>query len=197
MAAAKQNNKVPNIHDLKPGSSVEDARKLAGTRDFGAKAGDADRVERDYVSGNTKKADPGHTQPMANEEIDGNRTAGVGGVDAGEGSSSGGDLDPDFVGLDGGGLSLSAAGDDDLGEAATDGTSAEFASGNPAHRADAREIGKVGGDHSVKGSTVTRPDARTLEGGADTATNSEGAIDNAFQGEVSSSEASGRDDRGE
>lgn len=168
MSAANKYNrsktKSHDLHDLKPGSSAADAKKVGGSGDFGARADDENRTERDYVSANTKQSDPGHAQALSNEELGGRRVTGVGGRTGSEGASSGGDIDTDLVG---------------------------FGDRAPTPH------GKVGGDHSVKGSTITRPDARTLEGGADSATNAEGAIDNAFQGEVSSGEASGRDDRGE
>ena len=48
---------------LKPGSSVNDAKKVGGEGDFGAKAGGERTAERDYVSRNTKASDPGNAQP--------------------------------------------------------------------------------------------------------------------------------------
>jgi hypothetical protein len=63
------------------------------------------------------------------------RDAGVGARDSGPGSGSGGDIDPDIVGVGFDATGLAAAGPDDpnsLGEAESDGTSNEFASGPPA-----------------------------------------------------------------
>jgi hypothetical protein len=75
------------------------------------------------------------------------REAGVGKPDAGRGSESGGDVDPDIVGV-GEGRGLSQGGPDDaaaIGQAESDGSSAEFASGPPA-RGENRAAGPVTGD---------------------------------------------------
>jgi hypothetical protein len=89
----------PRAKDLKalhPGSSSDDAREVGGESDFGA--AENNRTARSYASENTKRADPGAAQPRSGSE--GVRVSGAGGNDSGPGSSSGGDLDPDFIGLD-------------------------------------------------------------------------------------------------
>jgi hypothetical protein len=79
----------------------------------------------------------------------GRRTVGVGSTEGPDGKGSGGEVDSDYVGLDGGGVASdgklrSPAGPDD-----TDGSSNEFASGPPAkgeHRgryAPGQEVGDV------------------------------------------------------
>src|SRR3954451_50343 len=95
--ATKQQNANAS---LKPGSSSEDARKVGGKGDFGApEGGGAGRVaERDYVSRHTKGRGPGATAPF-DFEHDGVRDHGAGGRDSGPGSASGGDVDPDIVGV--------------------------------------------------------------------------------------------------
>ena len=72
----------------KVGSSTEAAGHMVGKDDFGAHEDDV--IERDYVSQETRKEDPGHGTTRAGTE---SRTAGVGGNDSGRGSSSGGDID--------------------------------------------------------------------------------------------------------
>jgi hypothetical protein len=200
MSAPKKSSrgKSKNIHDLHPGSSAEDAAKLSGKGDFGVHADDV--AARAYASQNTKRADPGSTQPSANEELRGERTAGAGGDDAGPGSGSGGDLDTDIVGVGTHGSGISASGRTHTGPGAddSDGTSREMASGGPARGDNQTNVGKVGGSKDVKGSTVLQPDARTVGGtGADDASNAESDIDSSFVGEISSAEADGRDEAGE
>src|SRR3712207_5782746 len=81
----------------KPGSDRDAAHEVGGKGDFGVPV---DRVrDRTYVSNNTKMADPGNTEPHAGTtETARGRVAGVGGNDSGAGSSSGGDVDTDFIG---------------------------------------------------------------------------------------------------
>jgi hypothetical protein len=73
----------------KVGSDPEAARRFVGKRDFGA--AEDDRIERDYVSGETRRHDPGAGVAHSGSE----RTSGVGGNESGRGSSSGGDVDAD------------------------------------------------------------------------------------------------------
>jgi hypothetical protein len=198
--AMKQKQPAHDLSKLKPGSSAVDARAVPGKDDFGARADD--RPERDYTSANTKHSDRGSAQPLANEERSGNRTAGVSGKDAGPGSSSGGDLDTDFVGIAGGtGLAQNIDTEHHAGADDSDGSSDEFASGSGGHAQGRNQVGvgKVGGDHNVDGSTLLRPDERT-DGphGADaTSRQGDGNDDDAFVGEVSTDEASGRNRSGD
>jgi hypothetical protein len=77
---------------------------------------------------------PDSRQPYSSLEERG-RDAGVGARDSGPGSASGGDIDPDIVGVGFDATGLAEAGPDDpdsLGQAESDGTSNEFASGRPA-----------------------------------------------------------------
>lgn len=77
---AQESNKV--------GSSSDEAAKVVGERDFGVHEDDV--RERNYVSEETKRNDPG--KGIAHSGT-GPRTSGVGGNDSGRGSSSGGDMD--------------------------------------------------------------------------------------------------------
>src|SRR5262245_50256575 len=115
---------------LKPGSNPEDARKVGGKGDFGAPAGGERTAERAYVSRNTKMSDPGAAQPW-DWEHDGRRDHGAGARDTGPGSASGGDIDPDIVGVGTGGSGIATSGviGRPAGPDDSDGTSDEFASG--------------------------------------------------------------------
>ena len=88
----------------------------------------------------------------------GQRVSGVGGRAAGPGSSSGGDIDPDIVGVGtgGSGLAQSAPGAVTTGPASSTGGSEEFASGPPARGKGNLPPGKVGGKRSVRGTTHDR-----------------------------------------
>ena len=181
--------------EWKPGSESAEAKNVGGKGDFGAAVGAGPSRDRDYVNENTKRADPGATQPMGWEH-DGKRDHGVGAADSGPGSASAGDLDPDFVGVAGGaGLATSgtigrAPGPDD-----SDGSSNEFASGGPAQGRNQTNVGKVGGSKQVAGDVQTRgQDEHTNEGeGADDATNAPARGDDSFAAEISSGEARGED----
>ena len=84
-----------NLKDLRAGSSQKDAHELGGQGDFGA--GESNPTACAYAPQNTRHADPGAAQPRS--DSDGLRISGAGGNDSGPGSCSGGDLDPDFIGL--------------------------------------------------------------------------------------------------
>jgi hypothetical protein len=108
MAKAKSETKDKIIH---PGSSVEDAKAVGGEGDFGV--AEANVVERTYTSQNTKRADPGAATARSGDDgKDGSRVSGAGGNDSGPGSSSGGDLDTDVVGV-GDGIGFSSSGPTD------------------------------------------------------------------------------------
>ena len=74
--------------DVKPGSHPEKTDQLVSDKDFGA--AETDVTERNYVSEETKRNDPGKSTARSGT---GPRTSGVGGNDSGPGSSSGGDVD--------------------------------------------------------------------------------------------------------
>ena len=178
-----------NTKDVgKVGSDPNAAKAVGGSLDFGAREGDV--VERAYTSANTKAADRGATQPHAGEFAGEGRTVGAGGVASGPGSSSGGDLDTDFVGVAGGSGLAQAAPRNVPGPDDSDGSVREFASGPPTQNAKGPKAGKI------EGSTVDREgDIETLaEGrGAAAASRPSDDIDDSFRGEVSEDEAAGRD----
>jgi hypothetical protein len=83
----------------KLGSDPDAIHAFGGKSDFGVPADD--RIEREYTSKNTKASDRGAAQARSSEDM-AERTHGAGGKATGEGSSSGGDIDTDFVGIAGG-----------------------------------------------------------------------------------------------
>ncbi len=185
MASSK--NKRANQQPIRPGSSTEDAKAFAGKGDFGVP--ESDVAERTYTSQNTRHSDPGGAQPRSGS--DRSRTSGVGGNNSGVGSSSGGDLDTDVIGVgDGRGLAASGNIHEPEGPDDSTGGSGEFASGKtPKHEVPPLKCGK--------GSFVQpADDSTTAAQGADAASRPD-SDDDAFVGEVSSSEATGRDDAGD
>ena len=178
--------KKPEV--LHPGSSADDAKAVGGKGDFGVP--ESNVPERTYTSKNTKMSDPGNA--VTRSGTDGSRTSGVGGNKSGDGSSSGGDVDPQIVGVGtGGGVSASGKIHEPPGPDDATGSSQDFASGPPGKGANPQEKRQ-----SVKGSTVQPPDEATIgPQGADAAPHTEGESD-AFSGEVSSREASGQNDAG-
>ncbi len=149
----------------KVGSNPRAATQFAERTDFGIPEQDAIQPDTRAATANRTRLD---VPPRSGE--DGDRTSGVGGSEAGPGSSSGGDLDPEFVGLDGkGGLAQSVPTRVTGGPASSTGTSAEFASGPPARGDNPRRdreniqgstVDRGGGDESTSGGS---PD----QGGAD------------------------------
>ncbi|HEY0008204.1 MAG TPA: hypothetical protein VGB55_05745 [Tepidisphaeraceae bacterium] len=196
--AAKDNAGPSKLADLKPGSSVEDAKKVVSKGDFGVHVDN--RVGREYTSQNTRLADPGHASARSGEE-DGVRVAGAGANDSGPGSSSGGDIDTDFVGIGGVGMAGSPSKEHRDGADDSDGTSREFASGGPAKGENQTGVGKIGGNHEVKGHTIgllqQTDDRDNGPQGADAASYNENPVDSSFVGEISASEADGRDQAGD
>src|SRR5215213_7958399 len=154
-------SRKPGSKDMaswKPGSEAAEAKNVVAKGDFGVPVGSGPSRERDYVTQNTKRSDPGVAQARSGEDgADGARTTGAGGVAAGVGSSSGGDIDTDLIGVGTGGTGVAQAGpdDDDIGAAATDGSSDEFASGPRAQGRNSIPRGRVGGDKRVRGSVVS------------------------------------------
>lgn len=94
----------------KVGSDPAAAAKFGGKNDFGVPETGHER-DRAYVSQETRHSDRGNSTPRGGS--DGGRTSGVGGRDSGPGSFSGGDIDPDIVGVGTGGNTISQSGPDD------------------------------------------------------------------------------------
>ena len=180
----------------KPGSDPKGAKEVESPGDFGVPEGTGPSRERDYVSGNTKRSDPGNSMPRSGEQ-EGLRTTGAGATAAGDGSGSGGDLDPDIIGF-AGGTGIAAAGPSGRsGPADSDGTSAEMASGGPAEGRNQTGVHRVGGSKRVEGTTFdrSRGDAQTTgdNQGAAAVTNPAARGDDSFAAEISAGEAMGED----
>lgn len=190
MAKQQDRKQHKDFASWKPGSESAEAKNVAGEGDFGAAAGAGPSAERDYVNQNTKRSDPGATQPMDWED-DGVRDHGVGVPNSGPGAGSGGDLDPDFVGIAGGGgvaasgPSGATKGPDDAGALTT----------HPAQGRNQTNVGQVGGDKRVRGTLVSGDQDQSVNAGegADDVTNAESRGDDSFASEISSGEARGED----
>ena len=192
--AAQPRDQRKNMANWKPGSESGEAKDVAAPGDFGVPVGSGPSRERDYVNENTRRSDPGVSQPADWEEI-GVRDHGAGAPASGPGSSSAGDLDPDIVGVGTGGTGVAqSAPDDSPGpDDVTDATDA-FASGTPANvrpggsarepRAPRSRGNSINGDLDMQNGSGGR--------GADAATNPARG-DDSFAGEISSGEARGDD----
>jgi hypothetical protein len=121
---AEQTGQKKDMASWRPGSEADQAKNVKADGDFGVPVGSGSSRERDYVSENTKRSDPGNAMPRSGEDGgDADRETGAGANASGTGSGSGGDLDPDFIGVAGGsGIAASPPGGR-IGADATDGTS--------------------------------------------------------------------------
>ena len=183
-------------HDLKPGSSVDDAHHIGGKGDFGVP--ESNRVERAYASRTTLDADHGRAQPWSRETL-GRRESGAMSHNNGPGSGSGGDLDTSVLGLDGSGLAQNIDPHPRHTAADTDGSRDPAASGKPARGANQTHVGEVATPHPLPpGSVAMSADDRTdAPSGSDAVSHPDaGEIDDSFRGEISAGEASGADEAG-
>jgi hypothetical protein len=159
----------------KVGSDPAADREIGGELDFGIPAGQATAPR---PTGGRDKGPEQGTGPMRSGS-DTTRTSGVGHAPGSPGAGSVGDLDTDFIGLDGkGGIAARPASGRTQGPDITEGGSAPFASGPPAKGENELPAGTHGvPPEIVIGSTIDRTggDAATtgMGGGADAATSSE------------------------
>jgi hypothetical protein len=191
----------------KVGSDPRAVRKVGGKRDFGVPETGRER-DRAYVSQETKANDPGAMPERSANP--GNRVTGVGGNASGVGSSSGGDIDTDLIGVGAGGSGLAQSGPDrtsgpDIVEG-DQSPSEAFASRQPP-RAGGRNL-KVDRNRKrpsnrreiIKGSTIDRSggDVSTTDPGQGSAavTNPRERDDDSFAGEINIDEASGMENAG-
>ena len=91
----KKSSSKKSVSKQKVGSNPEAAKNFGSKKDFGAS--ESDPIEREYASRAARSQDPGGEPGRAGN--DGERIEGVGGNASGPGASSGGDLDPDTVGV--------------------------------------------------------------------------------------------------
>jgi hypothetical protein len=186
-----------SLADSKPGS---EPTKLNLPHDFGARADDA--VERQYASQAALNQDPGRLQSRSNDETGGMRQAGAGTTGHGPGAGSGGDIDPDIIGVGTGGRTIAASFPDQRerdadGPDRTGGSAGVFASGKPANRENQDRRNLTANDNVPRGGTVTyerdsQPGALDT-GGADSirTTDAEDPFESAAGGEISRGESVG------
>jgi hypothetical protein len=178
----------------KVGSDPSAAKEVGGKGDFGVPEGD--RIGRTYTSANTRSSDRGAAQPHAGENED--RTSGVGGHASGVGSSSGGDLDTDIVGVGTGGTGVAASGPRGTsGADDSDGSVREFASGPPTQNKKGKKAGKVVGGDTVDhggGDIETTAEGRGADAVSRPPRGDPEPLDDSFEGEVSGDEAAGGQD---
>lgn len=192
---ARQQKKTGGQHKRstgKPGSDPAAAQKAGGKGDFGVPVDQ--KTDRNYASQNTKAADRGSAHPRSGE--DERRDSGAGKPSTGPGSASGGDVDTDLIGVGTGGSTVSQSGSTHRPPGPDDstGTSDEFASGPHAQGKRGSKYGKIDG-------SVAQPPADDVTTGpagqgADAASNPAAQqldLDDSFDGEISSGEASGQD----
>jgi hypothetical protein len=186
----------------KVGSDRAADREIGGKGDFGIPA---NRVKAPLPTGGREKGpEPGTGYERSGAS--GVRDGGVGHAPGGPGAGSGGDLDPDFIGLDGkGGIAASPAERKTDGPDMTDGHSDAFASGPPSAGEHQLRSGTHGAPSQiVRGSTVDRSGGDASTTGAGMGSDSTGRAasisdqdipDNAAAGEISSDEAGGQGGR--
>lgn len=174
-------------------------REVGGKGDFGIPASQANAPEP--IGGREKGPEQG--TGFQRSGASGARVSGVGHAPGAPGTGSGGDLDPDFIGLDGKG-GVAAAPDERKtdGPDMTDGHSDAFASGPPARGQNQLRPGTHGAPSQVvRGSTVDRSGGDASTTGSGMGSDSTGSAaslsdrdipDNAAAGEISSDEAGGQ-----
>lgn len=171
----------------KPGSSSDDAKSIGGKGDFGVP--ESDVVERTYTSANTRYSDPGHAEPRGGAN---SCETGVGANASGPASSSGGDLDPDMVGI-GTGRGVSQSGPDTNFSGGPD-EAQNQSSRHSSLRAPVQHLNQPGAGESTVSRTKDASTGADAQG-ADAATNPSARQDDSFSAEISTDEASGRNSR--
>jgi hypothetical protein len=138
----------------KVGSDPAADREFGGKGDFGIPAA---KVKAPLPDGGREKGPEPGTGPMRSVG-EGRRDTGVGYPPGPPGAGSGGDLDPDVIGLDGkGGIAETPASGRTTGPDITQGGSSSFASGEPAAGENELPAGTHGAAPDViHGSTVNR-----------------------------------------
>ena len=127
------------------------AARVSGKGDFGIPAS---KARKPILEGGREKGPEQGIGPMrsGNRAV---RESGVGYPPGPPGSGSGGDIDPDIVGVNGtGGVAASPPSGRTRGPDITEGGSAPFASGPPAEGKDELPPGTHGAARRVRGSTI-------------------------------------------
>jgi hypothetical protein len=192
----KQQKQPKRHHHVgKVGDDPETLKNVGGLGDFGIPASDpVARAHDGDIEGRPAGSAPGYSGDK------GARTTGVGSLGGPPGRDSGGDLDPDFIGLDGrGGLAAKPPREDEVTDAnATDGSSDTFASGPPAQGHNAIKPNTHGAAPAVHGDTTDHSgeDASTVSPGAAGSVKPTRGDDPGAEGEVTLDEATGDEDQG-
>ncbi len=190
----KSKSKAKQSNTGKVGSDAEAVHKIGGKNDFGTPVrSELVRDHEDDIESRPAGSAPGNTGAS------GNRTTGVGSAGGEAGHDSGGDLDPDWIGLDGhGGLSAKPVlghvdGPDDAGE-----PSDTFASGKPSKNKSKIKPGSHGVAPSAVGDYVDHcgSDARTINPKSAGSVNPNVGEKPGGEGEISRAEASGDVEQG-
>lgn len=183
----------------KVGSDRAADQEIGGKGDFGIPATRANAPVP--IGGRDKGPEQGTGYERSGAS--GVRASGVGHAPGAPGTGSGGDLDPDFIGLDGkGGVAASPGERKTSGPDMTDGRSDAFASGPPAKGENQLPAGTHGAPSQiVRGSTVDRSGGDASTTGSGMGSDSTESVasfsdqdipDNAAAGEISSGEAGGQ-----
>jgi hypothetical protein len=197
-SSAEHPGQTSPMDQQKVGGDPESLHRLSPL-DFGIPAS---KVRGPLPDGGREKGPEQGTGPMRSGE-QGVRVTGVGHAPGSPGAGSGGDLDPDVIGLgQRGGLAAAPPSGRTQGPDITEGGSEPFASGPPSRGEHEARPGSHGATEEIlHGSTVDRSggDASTtgFGGGADSASplheeEANRIPDNAPAGEVSTGEASGQ-----
>lgn len=175
------------------GSDPRAAKSVGGKGDFGVPESGRER-DRQYVSQETKSQDPGGIP--AHSGVD-DRVTGVGGNASGIGSSSGGDIDTDIIGVGTGGTTVSQAGPDDRRDGADIVTGDQPGRGRSSQNQSRNQNQPTPQHQPPPGAFVQRSDGDASTSGdgqgAAAATNPAAQDDDSFAGEISLDEASGAD----
>jgi hypothetical protein len=173
------NDRPGDLNGGKVGSDPDAARQIGGDLDFGipARSNVAREVSVNDVEGTGKIMGRPAGSAMGRTGASGTRETGVSSNEGGPGHGSGGDVDPDFVGVAGaGGISQSAPGEVTEGPQSTDGSTDDFSGRppestaeavvEPARGRNALPKNSVGGDKQVHGHTHGTGDVHNERQGA-------------------------------
>jgi hypothetical protein len=179
-------------HTGKVGDDPQALKKVGGKGDFGIPARDTIvRAHDGEIEGRPAGSAPGYS---GNKGV---RTTGVGSLGGPPGQDSGGDLDTDFIGLDGqGGLAAKPPREEELsGKDVTTSGSGARARGGRAKARNAIKAGSHGASPWVHGDTVDHSgeDSSTVNPNAAGSVEPQRGSDPGAEGEISMDEATGAD----
>jgi hypothetical protein len=178
----------------KVGTDPKALKNVGGKGDFGIPARDnVARAKEGEIEGRPAGSAPGYSGDA------GARTTGVGSRGGPPGTDSGGDIDTDFIGLDGrGGLAAKSAHETVSAAEASDGSSDVFASGGHASGRNTIKPGTHGAAPSTHGDTADHSgqDASAVNPNAAGSVTPARGEEPGAEGEITADEASGDLDQG-